>query len=377
MTIAACAAAVLAACGGNSTGTPPTPTTSTTTTSAAAVTLSAPTVDAPADDLQLDTLKPTLQVNNATSNVSGTRTYEFQIADNEGFTIAAAGASPYFAVVTTKTGVAEGSNGKTSFTVESDLQPTTRFYWRARAVQSGVNGPWSTTSRFKSKLVGYNRAGELYDPLLVPNETVGSASGSVTWVQGKGVRLNDQNAYVRYALPQTITSGEFSVDVEGLRPNTPFGKLKIFSMMDGGANLFTSKWLLNVQYRGTDGNPDNCIAWKALFGDDDLKLEPDIGVRSANVKQLDPARKYHWKGTWSNGFRLQIYDGGVGGTQIYDYGQTINATYSPGPHVAYLGSNNAPFGEETGSYPGATISNVWIGNRPRPASLGSALRPPQ
>ena len=30
--------------------------------------------------------------------------------------------------------------------------------------------------------------------------------------------------------------------------------------------------------------------------------------------------------------------------------------------------------DDTGSWP-ATYRNVWIGNKPRPASLGSALRP--
>ena len=38
-----------------------------------------------------------------------------------------------------KTGVIEGSGGKTSFTPEADLQPTTVFYWRARAIQAAKN----------------------------------------------------------------------------------------------------------------------------------------------------------------------------------------------------------------------------------------------
>ena len=34
----------------------------------------------------------------------------------------------------------EGTGGKTSFTVESDLQPTTMFFWRARAIQGSATG---------------------------------------------------------------------------------------------------------------------------------------------------------------------------------------------------------------------------------------------
>jgi hypothetical protein len=53
--------------------------------------------------------------------------------------------------------------------------------------------------------------------------------------------------------------------------------------------------------------------------------------------------------------------------------QSSRASYNPNPHFAYLGANNAPFGVEEGSWPGAIFRNVWIGNRPRPDSLGSAL----
>ena len=76
--------------------------------------MTAPTLDAPSDDLQLSTLRPELTVVNGTSSQpAGTRTYEFQIADNELF-------SP---VGASKTGVAENAGGKTSFTPPDDLQP--------------------------------------------------------------------------------------------------------------------------------------------------------------------------------------------------------------------------------------------------------------
>jgi len=48
-------------------------------------------------------------------------------------------------------------------------------------------------------------------------------------------------------------------------------------------------------------------------------------------------------------------------------------TYAPPRHFAYLGSNNGQGDLEPGTLPGATYRNVWIGNRPRPESLGSAL----
>ena len=161
------------ACGNDSTPTTPTP---------AVANLGAPALDAPANDEQLDNLRPALTVRNSTSDQAGTRTYEFQVSDNTTFTAATTSNIVGFAATTSKTGVPEGANGKTSFTPDTDLQPTTVFYWRARAVQGATTSAWSTTGAFRSKLVGFNRAGELYDP-LIHEETVGERVGSTTFIK--------------------------------------------------------------------------------------------------------------------------------------------------------------------------------------------------
>lgn len=345
------------------------------------VTLTAPTPDSPADGLQTNTLRPTLTVINGTSSApsAGIRTYEFQVSDNSNFTVGGGMFSLYYAVVVNKTGVPEDASGKTSYTPDADLQPATVFYWRARVLQGSVTSSWSTGRTFKTRIAGYNRAGELYDP-LVGGDTVGTPVGSTTFVAGKGIKLNTENSWVKYTLVQTITSGEFSADVDTLGPNAPTSKGKIFSMMDGGDNLYNSNYLANVQYRGVSGNPDNCISWKAVIGTQSIKLEPDATKRAASVMSLISSKTYLWKATWGSEFRLQIFDGGsadtgVGGSMIYDYGQSqAGGTYAPSPHTAYLGANNGPFGQESGTYPGAVYRNVWIGNRARPTSLGSALR---
>jgi hypothetical protein len=66
-----------AGCGKDSVPTTPTP---------VAANVTAPAPDSPANDEQLDNLRPTLTVRNATSDQTGTRMYEFQISDNTGFT---------------------------------------------------------------------------------------------------------------------------------------------------------------------------------------------------------------------------------------------------------------------------------------------------
>ena len=101
--------------------------------SSGSVTLSTPAAVSPVNGEQLSTLRPTLIVQNATSSQSGSRTYEFQVSDRTDFALDAS-LTASFLVAVSQTGVPEGE-GRTSFTLTQDLQPTTRMYWRARAVQ--------------------------------------------------------------------------------------------------------------------------------------------------------------------------------------------------------------------------------------------------
>jgi hypothetical protein len=332
------------------------------------VTLSAPRAVSPVNGEQLSTLRPTLTVENSTSsNQSGTRTYEFQVSDRQDFALGAL-LTTSFLVTVIQTGVPEGSS-RTSFTVAQDLQPTTRMYWRARSVQGTSSSDWSSPAMFKTKLVGYNRANELYDP-LIHGETIGTIVGNVSFVTGKGAQLNDQTSFIRYRLANIITSGEFSVLVENLAPGAPGSKFKIFSMQSGTGNLIDNPYMSNVQYRGAiDGNPNNSISFKALYGSEARKFEPSSGNRL--VRLLDPSKAYLWKLTWGSEVRLLVQEG-VGGATVYDYGLPTVGTYSPSPHYAYLGANTIGSIEE-GSRPGAIIRQVWISDKPRPDTLGNAL----
>ncbi|MEN3338709.1 MAG: hypothetical protein V7647_2385 [Acidobacteriota bacterium] len=357
-----------AACGGSSS--PSSPTT-------VAATVTAPALDSPAKDEQLDTLRPVLAVRNATSDMAGARTYEFQVADNTAFTASTTSNVAGFAATVSKAGVPEGADGKTRFTPDTDLQPTTLFYWRARAVQGTSTSAWSEIGTFRSKLVGFLRAGELYDP-LIHEETVGERVGSTTFIKGRGIQLNDGHSYVKYLLPQTISNGEFSMDVEGLRANGPGDKAKVFGMQEGQTDFVTNRYRVDIQYRGLTGIPPNAIQWRVLYGSsDDLKLryEPDTPKRFASVVLLDPSTTYHWKATWGTDFRLVVQQGGAGGPTLYDYGlPTPRGSYAPNPHYAYLGAPVGRSGGEAASIAGTIYRNVWLANRPRPESLGSALR---
>jgi hypothetical protein len=323
----------------------------------------------PVNGEQLATLRPTLTVQNVTSSVTGTRTYEFQVSDNTGFTIGSS-LTASFLVSINQTGVAEGGDGRTSFTVPSDLQPTTRMYWRARAVQGTSQSSWSDAAMFRTKLVGYSRPGELYDP-LIHGETIGTVDGAHTWIAGKGIRLDTERSYVRYQLAEAMTNGEFSVEVEGLHPDGPNHKLKIFSMNDRDGDPSFSDMGMSTMYRGIAGNPPNAIAFKAVFGSQSRIAEPDRGERNAGIRSLDPSRIYFWQATWGSDFRLVVLDGGMNGNSIYDLALSAGGTLR-GTH-AWLGSNQATFGTDAGTFPGATFKNLFIGTRSRPTTLGNAL----
>ena len=114
-----------------------------------------------------------------------------------------------------------------------------------------------------------------------------------------------------------------SAEVEGLRPNGPDHKLKIFSMNDTAGDISFSNMQMSTMYRGLDGNPPNCIAFKAVFGSQNRILEPNRDQRNAAIMFLDPSRTYFWKATWSGEFRLTVADGGVNGNTIYNLGFTI------------------------------------------------------
>jgi hypothetical protein len=118
-----------------------------------------------------------------------------------------------------------------SHTVATPLDFGKRYTWRVRATRDGAYGPYSTVASFIAPAGGYNVAGELYDP-LVSGRTVGTAVGGVEFIPGVGAKLLDNNAYIDYALPATITDGEISAVVTNLCScsGQPGIKTKIFSM---------------------------------------------------------------------------------------------------------------------------------------------------
>jgi hypothetical protein len=357
-------AGLAVACGNDNKPTGPT------TVVPANASLTAPAAAEPANGAQIDSLRPTLSVNNGTSNVPGVaRIYEFQIADNANFAASEASFISSYKVMVNATGIPEGANGRTSYTPNQDLQPFTKMYWRSRFLQLGQASPWSQVQTFRTKMVGFNRNGELFDP-LVDGTTVGQRFGPTRFIAGKGLEVQSELGYVRYFISPTVNTGEFSVITENVRNNAGDGKNKIMAMQEGTGDLIDNDYRMTVEHRG---NPAGYVAWRFISGDpkSSCSRRETVGAERRFVN-MNPNRSYLWKTTWNGVFRLEIFDVAAN-DRIYEMNKSYCRIYRPVTHYAYIGSPVGRSGARSASKPDVIYRMVWLSSKPRPASLGTAL----
>lgn len=99
---------------------------------------SAPSLDSPKQGIDVETLTPSLIINNASDPNSDTLTYEFEIYSDSGL------ANLVFSAGT----ISEGT-GTTTWQVPSDLQENNIYYWRARAYDGILYGDWMLPTSFR------------------------------------------------------------------------------------------------------------------------------------------------------------------------------------------------------------------------------------
>lgn len=312
--------------------------------------VSAPTPTSPINSIQV-TAAPVLTASAATGAGTAALFYRFELFNEAGTRVEQ---SP---LVSTP-----------SYQVTSTLDFAKSYTWRVRAEYQEHAGPWSATAKFVSPVGGYLTTGEVYDPIY-NGRTVGERVGATTFV-ANGIRLENFQSHVRYLIPGSVTAGEFSVEVSGLRPNNDGDKIKVMSMSSGAADFITDPYRVDIQYRGSAGFPPNAITFRCLYGsatDLSVRYEPDTATRLNSVYLLNPNTVYHWKFTWGSSVRVQVREGGATGPLIYNVGVNApNGTYRPNPWYAYLGAPAGRSGAESASPPGAIYKNVWISARPRP-----------
>jgi hypothetical protein len=204
--IATLAVALLAnSCGGKSPAAPAPP-----------AGLVAPTLSAPPDDA-VATGRPSLTVNNPASSRGGARTYDFQVAGSEGEL-----AGPAAGLFAAASGIAEGAGGRTSFDVPTIPKPGRRYYWRSRAVQDGVAGPWSSTFKFRTEFVA--NAAPVIQAITVSSRAESRAELDVTAVVQDSETSPANLVYEWTATGGTVTGTGASVRwlMPGVTVPTPF-----------------------------------------------------------------------------------------------------------------------------------------------------------
>lgn len=253
---------------------------------------------------------------------------------------------------------------QTSYVVKTALEADRTYSWRVRAEvnQGQYLGSWSPTWTFIApQNEGYINGNELYDP-LINGKTVGSISGPVTFIPGKGLTLHTQLSYVAYVLPQTLTEGEFSILVTDMPANTDGDKTKIFSMSQGFSDIVTNERRMTLEKRG---DPAGVVAWRLITHGDQIDTE---GTEQRRYVPFDAAKTYHVLSSWRNNFfNVVIREGGVDGQKVYEMGKPFKGrAYDPNPHVLFLGSAVGRSGASGASVDGMTIRQVWVSGRPRP-----------
>jgi hypothetical protein len=251
-----------------------------------------------------------------------------------------------------------------------DLESNTTYSWRARAEQGPFFGPWAAEWTFKTaeQPDGYIRGGEVYDP-LVDGKSVGILHGPVTFIPGRGAKMENWSAFIEYHLQQTVTGGEFSMLITNLAANTEGDKTKIMSMCDGPClnngdqhtNITSNDRRFTIEKRG---NPAGVVAWRVITSNDQIETS---GKAQRMKRDFSTSKTYLWKATWGGGrFNLSIREGGASGKEIYSFGKGYRGVYDPSPHLAFVGGPTGRAGSDSGTVNDIIVRQVWLSSRPRP-----------
>lgn len=329
---------LIASCGDDGGSSPTAPTTQTPSMDSS---LTAPTLRSPVQGEQLESLKPELEIGNATGG-SGPRTYTFEVALDGAFQ----------QMIAMESGVREGLGGITQWVVNETLEGDGRYFWRVRASTGAGNGPYSETLAFRTKS-GFTRdraSGGLvvFDPLT---------GGSVGQVMGgqfldTGWQPQSNSHCIRYQIP-VLREGRIEFETTNLSsPNPVPGKRMLISMWDPSKGEYTTnpfRMHLQKMDRNTVNFDDVRLRWisrgqEANTGISFFDFQPDI--------------VYDWRIEWGTfpGIPSEHVKVFLQGEEILN--RNYDRPYSPNPHWVELGNCER---EETLEL--AIWSNLRIGTR--------------
>ncbi len=288
-----------------------------------------------------------------------TPSYEYEVKNAAG--------SVVYARVTG--GVGSGPNN-VEHTVEGSLEFDAAHTWRVRAVVPGAVGPWSAAASFRTPSGGYISASEIFDP-LTNGRTIGTPSGPVNFLAGKGAEFTAHSAFVRYQLPVTLQAGEFSMMVTGIDEGSPGDKSKVMSMQEGGGDITTNDYRFTAEKRGRAYVNPGAVTFRVISGDSN-HASGRVNDGARIVVPMNDESWYFWKIAWGgNRASLEVRADGPRGRVLYASSVSMGGfAYRPDPHVLFLGQPSGRAGEGDATIPGMIIKNVWVSARPRPTFPG-------
>lgn len=213
------------------------------TATSPSTTISAPRLLTPTAGAQLaDASQPvTLVIENATSTGKNALVYTFEVATDAQFT-----AKAY-----TKAGVAQGTDGKTSQTIDK-LPASKGYYWRARAEESGgqTTGPWATALAFS---IG---ASVRVDPPM-PVEPLGGAEagGARPMFTIRNATSSGATGAMLYTFEVSESAQFTTIVAQGTQVEDPSGKTKWFATADLGAKAYY--WRVRATDTGSNATSAN------------------------------------------------------------------------------------------------------------------------
>ena len=281
---------------------------------------------------------PTLTVANVTVSDGSGATYTFQVATDQAFT-------DIFRQVT---GLAQGS-GQTSWTMAAAL-PSGNYFWRARAVAGGVNGPWSSVAELNNGGATPAGPGEtvvVFDPLTTGSTLGQQFGGSFT---NQGWRVNNLSDFIRYEVP-TVSDGYAQWENVGLtQRGANINALMLFGMWDPTAGAYRQNpYRVHVQKRFGPIHQPPFFRLRWISGG----VEDEV---AAGGPIWDPGTVYTFRVDWGPrgaANRARVF---IDGIEVLGLG--YNRPYVPNTHFIELG-----VGERSESVIDAVYRNFTVVRR--------------
>ncbi|MBM3750616.1 MAG: hypothetical protein FJW21_05470 [Acidimicrobiia bacterium] len=261
--------------------------------------------------------------------------------------------------------VPRSAGTSTTYVLPTTLVTSATYTWRVRATYNNAFGPWSSAFTFKAPDIPqpYNTGVEIFDPLTA-GRTIGTVSGPVEWLPGRGVRLVGQDSHITYTFNTPLQEGTFSMMVTDVDESNPGDKSKIFSIKEGDDDLTTNDYRMSAELRGRlyCCSPGATVA-RIITGD-----STDHG-RIFDTPRIivDYSRNqwYLWRMTWRLGsFTLESRLGDENGPIMYTSTiATGSRPYRPVPMKIHIGAPIGRAGAIDATAAGMIVKNVWVSSR--------------